>query len=535
MNKTPKVRIPYLDFLKFFAIASVLLGHSVEQITGNDFWDNPIWAFIYTYHMPLFMLLCGYFFGSSLKLPFVTMLKKKFVQLGIPSISAWVLMFLFVTITGYNPYPEIVDLSWLGFMNAMWFLKCVFFCYLIGWIFVKAMRNVWIAALSSTLLVHLFPIFSIDSVNFMLPMFWVGYLCNLHQPWIDKHRTPLLAGSLAAFVLMIPFWSGRLTVYMVPIDFFDWHTLSLNIENLGVTLYRLVIGIAGSMVFFLLSPWVYDRIKDCRLTPTLDRLGKCTLGLYWTQTFLLECTWHSIGLYVNTANSFWVAPLIAIFELFLCYQAVMLFRKNGYTKLLFLGEKALGILALVFLLNACSSPTNPREAFIRSYLEKYPESTLVDIYKGSFQDVFGPAHLLTDREAVAKYIQYEINSSESFEEHDYIPCGWQGNFYQVNLKVIADGRVPMDDFVDAFMASANGINAELTQPFIEDWIQIQKAIRTVSPDMEGFSKDSTLISNLLQEGKYVMHHSDKFNEHYHPHYRIIRQDLFEEKILPKLK
>ena len=61
-----KTRIPYLDFLKFFAIASVLLWHSVEQTTGNDFWDNPIWSFIYTYHMPLFMLLCGYFFGSSL-------------------------------------------------------------------------------------------------------------------------------------------------------------------------------------------------------------------------------------------------------------------------------------------------------------------------------------------------------------------------------------------------------------------------------------------------------------------------------------
>ena len=73
---TPK-RIPYLDFLKFFAIASVLLGHSVEQTTGNDFWDNPTWSFIYTYHMPLFMLLCGYFFGSSLKLSFVELIKKK--------------------------------------------------------------------------------------------------------------------------------------------------------------------------------------------------------------------------------------------------------------------------------------------------------------------------------------------------------------------------------------------------------------------------------------------------------------------------
>lgn len=184
---------------------------------------------------------------------------------------------------------------------------------------------------------------------------------------------------------------------------------------------------------------------------------------------------------------------------------------------------------------SCTHPSQLREDFVRTYLEKYPESTLQDIYKGSFQDVFGPAHILTDKEAVTRYINQEIKTANSFEEHDYIPCGWQGNFYQVNLKVIADGRVRMEDFVDAFMASANGINAELTQPFIEDWAQIQKAIRTVSPDMEGFSEDSTQIAHLLREGKYVMHHSEKFNEHYHPHYRIIRRDLFEEKILPKLK
>ena len=36
LMETSKARIPYLDFLKFFAIGSVLLGHSVEQLTGND-------------------------------------------------------------------------------------------------------------------------------------------------------------------------------------------------------------------------------------------------------------------------------------------------------------------------------------------------------------------------------------------------------------------------------------------------------------------------------------------------------------------
>lgn len=189
---------------------------------------------------------------------------------------------------------------------------------------------------------------------------------------------------------------------------------------------------------------------------------------------------------------------------------------------------------ILLWLVACSQPS-PREEFVRTYLQRYPEATLQDIYKGSFQDVFGPAHILTNREAVVNYIKREMETAEKFEDADYIPCGWQGQFLQVNLKVIADGRVPMDDFVDAFMASANGIDTTLTQTFVEDWKLIQQAVRKVAPTLEGFTEDSTLLAGLLSEGKYVVHHSRKFNQHYHPHYRIIRRDMFEEKILPKLK
>lgn len=194
----------------------------------------------------------------------------------------------------------------------------------------------------------------------------------------------------------------------------------------------------------------------------------------------------------------------------------------------------IAILSIALLLNSCHTQTHPREDFVRSYFLKYPEATLQDIYKGSFQDVFGPAHLLTNREAVENYINREIETAESLEGEDYVPCGWQGNFYQVNLKVIADGRIPMDDFVDAFMASANGIDTTLTQAWLDEWKQLQQATRKIVPHLQGFKEDSTLLANLLKQGKYVVHHSRKFNQYYHPHYRIIRRDLFEKKIFPKL-
>jgi hypothetical protein len=198
-------------------------------------------------------------------------------------------------------------------------------------------------------------------------------------------------------------------------------------------------------------------------------------------------------------------------------------------------KKFLTISLFATMAFSCSHQQQPREDFVRSYFQKYPEATLLDIYKGCFQDVFGPAHLLTDREAVTKYIQYEMENAESFEPEDYTPCGWQANFYQVNLKIIKDGRVPMDVFVDAFMASANGIDTTLTQTFVEDWHKIQQTIRKTSPELEGFADDSAFLAKILNEGKYVVHHSQKFNEHYHPHYRIIRRDIFEKKILPLLK
>lgn len=332
-------RIPYLDFLKFFAIACVFIGHSVEQTTGNDFWDNPIWSFIYTFHMPLFMVLCGYFFSSSLKLTFAELVKKKFIQLVVPSLTAFAIMYLWVALTGFNAYPEIMNFSLLGFFNAVWFLKSVFFCYLIGYICIKLLRNQWLAIFISILLISIAPFGNVDYLSFMLPMFWLGYLCKRYQDTFTQYRKQWLIASILVFLALLPFWSGRLTVYMVPIDFIDWQTGAIDTTNLGITVYRMLIGMAGSMTIFLLTPWAYEKIASYRFTATLNNVGKSTLGMYMLQTFLLECVIHNLGIHVTTAGSFLTGFLFATLELFLCYQVVILLRKKRFTRLLFLGEK----------------------------------------------------------------------------------------------------------------------------------------------------------------------------------------------------
>lgn len=339
LMETSKARIPYLDFLKFFAIGSVLLGHSVEQLTGNDYWDNPIWSFIYTYHMPLFMLLCGYFFGSSLKLTFGELLKKKFVQLLLPSVTAFVIVWTAVSVMGHNPWPALFTPDWMGFMNTVWFLKCVFLCYLVGFLSIRLFRNVWLAALVTVVLSGILPYGGVANFNFMLPMFWVGYACKLNQSLLDRHRKWFLGISLVAFGVMLPFWSGRLTVYMVPTQVLDWGTFTWDVQNLSVVLYRLAIGIAGSMSFFLLSPYVYRLIEGKGIATALNGIGRSTLGIYWLQTFLLEYLFNSLGFYVPMIWTFVLPPCLALVELVVCYRLVLLFKKNVYIRLFVLGER----------------------------------------------------------------------------------------------------------------------------------------------------------------------------------------------------
>ena len=53
------------------------------------------------------------------------------------------------------------------------------------------------------------------------------------------------------------------------------------------------------------------------------------------------------------------------------------------------------------------------------------------------------------------------------------------------------------------------------------------AVRQVAPDLQDFASDSAAIAQLLSDGKYVVHHSSRFNKTYSPHYRIIRKDVLE--------
>lgn len=60
-------RVEWLDIAKAYAIICVLIGHSIQygSGSGNEYSDLFIDKFIYSFHLPLFMLISGYVFTYS--------------------------------------------------------------------------------------------------------------------------------------------------------------------------------------------------------------------------------------------------------------------------------------------------------------------------------------------------------------------------------------------------------------------------------------------------------------------------------------
>lgn len=83
MNK----RIDSLDLLKAFAIFLVVWGHVIQHGLSSVYYEEPMYKLIYSIHMPLFMILAGFFSHSSLQLPINKMALKKLKELILPCVT----------------------------------------------------------------------------------------------------------------------------------------------------------------------------------------------------------------------------------------------------------------------------------------------------------------------------------------------------------------------------------------------------------------------------------------------------------------
>ncbi|MBP5680189.1 MAG: alpha-N-acetylglucosaminidase C-terminal domain-containing protein, partial [Bacteroidales bacterium] len=167
------------------------------------------------------------------------------------------------------------------------------------------------------------------------------------------------------------------------------------------------------------------------------------------------------------------------------------------------------------------------------YMRLYPDAQLQDVYKLCFQDVYGPGHIIKDSATCTQAILDELEQVNTADTRfpDFQYTGVEGNYVRVNLRVIKDGRVPLDLLVRLLMQSADVKKKMPLYDWKGQWERLVVVLDTITPHPLNFETDAANLRAMLDRGETMVHHSQHFNQAYAPHYRIIRRDLFESQLL----
>ena len=314
-------RLEFVDALKGVAIFLVIWGHVISQLGG---YPNFTYSIIYSFHMPLFFIISGFFFKSSLKLTLKDFLSKKSFQLLYP----WLLWCIIIAF--YQAYIHYMDNETLSrkviliFNRWLWFLRDLWLSYIITYIAYKVLKKGYWVAIFSIVFVLLTPFLMMQS--FFLPLFLLGILFKDNYSLILKHLNAILYISLSIFITGLFFWNDQyLSAFP---SFFSNKTYSYYFPNLYHSLFRWLIGISGSLFLFALFRKTY---KANFFYSYFNQKGGYTLAIYILQTVIVEnifpqyISFQSVNKWIYALT---IAPVISIMVLEICTAIVVLIQKN---------------------------------------------------------------------------------------------------------------------------------------------------------------------------------------------------------------
>ena len=191
-------------------------------------------------------------------------------------------------------------------------------------------------------------------------------------------------------------------------------------------------------------------------------------------------------------------------------------------------------LASILLASCANNDTAKIEDAVNSQMSLYPEARLQDLYKAFFQAEFGPEHIIADTASAGRSLDSELIIPDK-SDIMYEPIGVDSTFFRVYLCAVQSGRISRNELFDAFISGARKVKTDEIEKWAEKWHKIENVIESMNLQLPGFEADSATIDSLFNTGQYALHHSQQFRDKYDPHYRIVRKDLFYERLYEALK
>lgn len=211
-----KKRIEWIDFAKGICILFMIIGHTYPH-------GSPVRDFIFSFHMPLFLILSGYTFRFELlsRKAFVQKEKRDFLQLILPVLIVHLLI-IFHGILIEHHYSIVQDelyaLAYASgytpdkpFLGACWFLISLFWARLIIRLFNQMFdpdKTIYLCTLCGIFALFWGPrkqlLQNFDVTLMTIFFLAVGKVWRSHQELIRKHQ-------LSIFLILTSIWQFCLT------------------------------------------------------------------------------------------------------------------------------------------------------------------------------------------------------------------------------------------------------------------------------------------------------------------------------------
>lgn len=262
-------RNSYFDFLRGFLILLVLLGHAIQYGSGSEYlekglyWNNGIMKGIYSFHMPLFILISGYFLYFSFeKYGILKTSIKKCKKLLLPIIT-WVPIVFCLDVVIGNDTPSIKKIIYV-FLTDFWFLWAILYCTALLSTGEKMKRKWKIIFYVFVQIIFFFTpdILWANAYKFVFPFFLLGFYLaktNFLKQLLSKR---VLLCSLFGWLLLLAFYSKESYIYTTGYTLLRSEEGFLWYRQLAIDIYRVLVGIMGCIFWLALIKTVWNKLEN---------------------------------------------------------------------------------------------------------------------------------------------------------------------------------------------------------------------------------------------------------------------------------
>lgn len=327
----------YIDFIKGIAILLVLVGHTIQYCYGAEYFlrgtyfSNPVFKFIYTFHMPLFMAVSGYLLQQALSHRSEReMALRRLRQLGVPILSFGVLAFAIKW--AVHPIFNIIDCAeelLHTCLGNLWFLWALLYGQLLLLLIRRMGDKVWVYVLAGVL-IYFIPgsRYMPAHYTFLYPFLVLGYMTGKYS--LNRIYTGKWCLEISASMLMLYVGALYATRTLLA-DVWDWGVL-------GSVLHTVMRQLIAFFALGWILPLLYGVHKvysaKCIVRFIMDA-GQNSLGIYYFQTLIF--IFISRTCHLLPSLGVWGAFIGGVVVTAECLLLTRWSKRYGITRLLVLG------------------------------------------------------------------------------------------------------------------------------------------------------------------------------------------------------